>query len=708
MLAVGPAPRPHFLRSRRPRGDEPTAGGPARSDQRPIVRCLASSNGDSSAHNGRAEQHSGCASLGFRLRGGRPFTSVVKWLPSWALATQYRWVNGRRTPARQPKSATSSRNQGERLRRGQHHGARRAPPGLGLLGLGLLGAACPVAILPQAVDPFALPKQLLLIVAVPLLIATTKTSISDELDRNFAVAACAVLGAELLAFAGAPNRLGAILGNAGYRFGLTTQLCLLLVAVVSATTVTSTAHLHHVLRISATALVPLVAYAVIQTFGYDPFTWNVDSSQRVFSTIGNPNDLAGYCVLAIAFAGLPLSSGNKHRYLSVAALLAILAGTVVLTRSRSGAAAFVVSISVLGICTFLNGWTSEERKKCLLMLAAVCSLVATGSVAGGVAGSLSERFSGILSTSPTAPDSLRTRWDIWRGAFSVAEHYPITGVGQDGLIMQFNQYRPADLGAPFSQLSPTGSDPLVSSPHAVGLEVFVSLGSIGFLAAGSLVAVVALAAWRCLRTNSTFDLPFVLSGLSGFAVMASFNPLSLAPCVLAAVLAGSLVGLKGLDGPAVRLPALRRPALSYVGVGMAGCAVLFATIHCWADHEAYAAIRAASAGRWPQSESYATRAAALMPFEANYRREQVVSLLNRASTTSDLALVARTEKMQVTFLDDFPGLASDYITLARIRLLLGSQGVDVAMAAAKARSPNGPNTASDLAALQAQVDASSR
>ena len=85
--------------------------------------------------------------------------------------------------------------------------------------------------------------------------------------------------------------------------------------------------------IGATAV---ASYAIIQKLGLDPIWKGYLPSGRVFSTIGQPNALAGYLVLAIPItAALAIEQKGLLRVATLAGL-ALMIGALLLTYSRGG------------------------------------------------------------------------------------------------------------------------------------------------------------------------------------------------------------------------------------------------------------------------------------------------------------------------------------------------------------------------------------
>lgn len=315
------------------------------------------------------------------------------------------------------------------------------------------------------------------------------------------------------------------------------------------------------------------------------------------------------------------------------------------------------------------------------------------------------RFGKLFDGSATQTAGIRTRVDIWRGSLAVARHHPYFGVGQDGLIASFNRVRPSGLGSPFDERSPTGYDPLVSSPHSLPLEIFVTLGPLG--AAGTVLLVTWLGAayWRLLRRTPSLTVPFLGAGAVGYLAIAAFNPLSVAGIGQASVLAGAAAGL-GASQRRYRLPAAPiGKALARASSMIVLATMAFAALHFVADRQAFEAASAAANGDDETSARHARQAARMVPSESAYRRQDVQATANLGFSRTDDRIIRSAERKLQQFLVDFPGLAPDFLTLARLRIALGEPGVAAALAAAKDASPYGVNTLADIDSLGSRPSA---
>src|SRR5262249_10463236 len=109
--------------------------------------------------------------------------------------------------------------------------------------------------------------------------------------------------------------------------------------------------LHRLFVAVAIGATAVASYAILQKLGLDPVWKGYLPSGRVFSSIGQPNALAGYLVLAIPITAV--LAMDQKRPLRVAALvgLGLMIGALLLTYSRGGylGLALVAAVFIFGL-----------------------------------------------------------------------------------------------------------------------------------------------------------------------------------------------------------------------------------------------------------------------------------------------------------------------------------------------------------------------
>ncbi len=249
------------------------------------------------------------------------------------------------------------------------------------------------------------------------------------------------------------------------------------------------------------AALPVMVYALAQSLGADPFTWEPFRGEggRVFSTLGNPIFLGAYSMMATLVAlGLWMEQGrrSRHWWLATAALGVAVTG---LTASRA---------AWLGLALgFLALWWPALRAKALgrLILGAAISAVVGVALVGLVA------WVGTPVQQTTLAQSVQTLADpqadrnagrvaIWGIAIAMIRDNPLFGVGPDMMAEHFEEYRTADYDAA------EGADHVADKPHSVLLEWAVETGLPGaVLFSGLVLGVLYLGA-------GVVSAPFMSSG----------------------------------------------------------------------------------------------------------------------------------------------------------------------------------------------------
>ncbi len=222
-------------------------------------------------------------------------------------------------------------------------------------------------------------------------------------------------------------------------------------------------------------------YAVLQRLGLDP-AWDLPSSTRVFSTIGQPNALAAYLVLSIPIAvALSHSPSIRLKVFSITTLVVSLTA-LAFTLSRGGYIGLVVSGAVL-VSKFgrHDGHAKKQRHRGVLVgigLLAVVALTLGNTLWSAVGDTDLGRRSDHLS--------------LWKVGLAITADHPLVGTGQETYSLVFPEYRDDVLDLSTARYLSTFRP---ESPHNVYIAIAAGAG-VPTLAA--LLAVVALALRRIL------------------------------------------------------------------------------------------------------------------------------------------------------------------------------------------------------------------
>lgn len=293
----------------------------------------------------------------------------------------------------------------------------------------------------------------------------------------------------------------------------------------------------------------VAAYALVQKAGLDPIWRGYLPTGRVFSSIGQPNALAAYLVLVIPMAASLLVAGRAVRA-AIAVVLTAMILALVLTQSRAGYLAFVVTLLVLAL-----GMRDELRGRARLLsiglAAAVCAGLVSVALVPAARTAMGESWRRVASSADSASDaSPRFHLDAWNVAVRIAADHPVLGTGQETFPDVFPRYS-------HDVLPPDRASALdayrVESPHNVYLAIAAGAGIPALVAyVGILVGFVAAAARAARRARTRavkLTLVAMLAATAGHAVTDAFMTADVTGTWLFWVLMGA--GLGALCGEGV-------------------------------------------------------------------------------------------------------------------------------------------------------------
>ncbi|MFH0911367.1 MAG: tetratricopeptide repeat protein [Planctomycetota bacterium] len=227
----------------------------------------------------------------------------------------------------------------------------------------------------------------------------------------------------------------------------------------------------------------VAGYGMAQWLGLDPIQWKTGttntpvSMSRIFSSLGNPNMLAAYCVgvLPLLWFGVLRARDPVLRGLSAAAGGAIFL-CLFLTQSRGGflglaaSALFLVAYNRRTLLAFFR------RRWILALLLGLVLLGATACVARPML----RRFAAMLKPVPQRKGLVDLRILIWEGAVKNFAQHPVFGTGIGTFKTYFPRYRDPD----FQKYELPNR---TLHAHSEYLEVLSDMGMIGLLAFGFLL-----------------------------------------------------------------------------------------------------------------------------------------------------------------------------------------------------------------------------
>jgi O-antigen ligase len=512
--------------------------------------------------------------------------------------------------------------------------------------LPLIVALAPLIIAPGFLFYFDVtPKVVVLLLGV----AATLPWLSPRRELRWLYSLLSIQAASAILSTIFSNRIGiSIFGSTWRRFGLITQLALLLFTALAASDlVGGRDRLRVYLRAAAAAAIPISLYGIAQYFGWDPWipkqayhvgegVWTI---VRPPSTLGYVSYFANYLVFAV-FLGIALyrieERGWWKRAGSAAATLAALA--IVL----SGTRAAILAVSVGAAYLWL--WFGRSIRRQVV-------LVAVGTVAALALFYVSPAGQMLRS---------RTRWYredprggarllLWRDSLTLASRHLLAGIGPETFSSAFPQVQSAALSRAYPGF-------YYESAHNILLDALTAQGLVGLLALLGFIGFGFYAAWEGRKTEPA------LAGIFGACLAAGlvthqFTVFTVPTAVYFFLTVAMLVALVQRSGPGGPLrtggsaPPAVRIGFSLVSIAL----VVFAIRLLVADRmlaqvrksvEAGDSIEAAkvyqrvrdwglNADLWYSRQTAAAAVKATDPVSALRAWQQALESGKRATTTAD-------------------------------------------------------------------------
>jgi O-antigen ligase/tetratricopeptide (TPR) repeat protein len=262
------------------------------------------------------------------------------------------------------------------------------------------------------------------------------------------------------------------------------------------------------------------AYAVAQLGGVDPImygrTAGLGGFVRPFATMGHPNFLSAFLVMALPLVVLALVRAVRARQRLVAIALTLVAGlgaAVIAVAVSRGAWLALGAAAVVFVAGALGG--GERRAAVLTAVAGAAGFVVLALVVLAVpAGRLV--LNGVLARVGHLADSA-SRQHIWLAAWNLFRDHPIVGTGLDTFQIAFADKRTAAYWALEWNATPTRA-------HNEALNLLATQGALGGLAVLVFAVGLALAVRRALRATEDRLLVVALAaGVTAFAVQDLFS-----------------------------------------------------------------------------------------------------------------------------------------------------------------------------------------
>lgn len=364
---------------------------------------------------------------------------------------------------------------------------------------------------------------------------------------------------------------------------------------------------YRMLAVAATAgAVPVTLYALLQLAGADPFVWGGDAT-GVFSTMGNPNFLAGYLgmvfPLALSVAVLPRLALPVRVASGILAFLLVV--TVLTTASFQGPVALAAGAALpLGLMLRRR---VDHRTFVAVLAGASVLVVGLGALLAGPIGA-------------QIADGLRERTMMWETALSIFREAFLLGKGLATYGIFFTPNRPPE-HARFGFVNP-------EQAHNVALNHLAEGGLVLLLPWLAAVLVVGYLLVRGLRRGEG-ERQLLLAGFGGTwlayhaqALVSIDLPVTvLLHWTSAAVIAG-LAATPGAEwswtAPKQARSSSYGTAIRAVTTGIALVLIWFVIVPLRADVAAASGFRAINAGDVRSGLERIESSTELAPYRATY------------------------------------------------------------------------------------------
>lgn len=313
-----------------------------------------------------------------------------------------------------------------------------------------------------------------------------------------------------------------LLGAHESYFGLTTILAYAGLFLATRALCERATDVRRLMLAPVVAAAPVAVYALVQIAGLDPIAYarvsGLGGFVRPFATMGHPNFLAAYLVMAlplVVHALIRALGGGQRLVAGVLAGVAVVSAVAVAIAVSRGAWLALAAATVVMIAGALA--TGERRTVAATGVVAGAGVLGIAMLAlllpGGVGATVLE---GLLQRLRQIGDA-GSRQHIWRAAWEIFRDHPLLGSGLDTFQLAFAGKRTAAYWALEWNGSPTRA-------HNEALNLLATQGLLGAVAVIVLVAGLAITVRRALRSAADRLLVLALAaGIVAFLVQDVFS-----------------------------------------------------------------------------------------------------------------------------------------------------------------------------------------
>ena len=284
-------------------------------------------------------------------------------------------------------------------------------------------------------------------------------------------------------------------------------------------------------------------YGILEHFGIDKQIWVQDVSERVFSTLGQPNWLAAWIVSIIPLPIAFLIKAKKQRiYFGLITIILFL--TLLYTKSRSGILGFAAASLIFWVgllLTQLKNRSNKTENKILLKIfiivnsfLLIINLVTKTPWTPDISKLINKnkvneqllaqtvKTGTVLETGGTESGTIRKF--VWEGAIDVWRAYPILGSGVETFAFSFYKFRPKEHNLVSEW------DFLYNKAHNEYLNFLATTGTLGFLSYIGLIIFIITQFVKSIKVDEENKILHIAL-LSGFGsiLVTNFFGFSVAP-----------------------------------------------------------------------------------------------------------------------------------------------------------------------------------
>ena len=230
----------------------------------------------------------------------------------------------------------------------------------------------------------------------------------------------------------------------------------------------------------------ITIYGVIQLIGIDPIkSWN-NKYSLLFSTLGNPNFAASYIGIFGVIILLQISRYQGFLRLGIILMFILAIVATFGAQSIQGPLVFGLGSMVIVFTEIKKKYSRKVLVFCSMLAISMILILITSFLGHGPLGARFEQ------------ETLKLRLTYWKIAVSVANHFPLTGIGPDSYIEGFRLYRPEELVY-------QNSDVVADSAHNVILNFLACYGYPVFIIYLIIILFITVVATRNLISYSRIE-----------------------------------------------------------------------------------------------------------------------------------------------------------------------------------------------------------